>query len=74
MTTTSTADAKLNSYRSGPDERGHFGLTFGTLLPRDAFGIGVSGSDEKETRRILEIMHDRHGGSITRFPRSPFYG
>ena len=55
-------------------ERGSFGLEFGTLLPCDAFGIGVSGSDEKETRRILEMMHDRHGGSITRFPRSPFYG
>ncbi|MCB1514233.1 MAG: tryptophan synthase subunit beta, partial [Hyphomicrobiaceae bacterium] len=38
MTTTSTADAKLNSYRSGPDERGHFGLFGGrfvaeTLMP-----------------------------------------
>jgi tryptophan synthase beta chain len=35
---TQSASAKLNSYRSGPDERGHFGLFGGrfvaeTLMP-----------------------------------------
>ncbi|MEZ4428396.1 MAG: hypothetical protein R3A51_11995 [Nannocystaceae bacterium] len=55
-------------------ERGDLGLSFGKTLEISAFSISVDGNDEKETRRILELLHDRHGGSITRYPRNPAFG
>ena len=50
-------------------ERADLGVRFGKTYSSSPFGIGIAGADEKETRIIVELLHDRYGGSVTRYPK-----
>ncbi|MCA9695544.1 MAG: hypothetical protein KC636_38560, partial [Myxococcales bacterium] len=54
-------------------ERGDVVLEFGKS-EWTAFGVGVAGSDERRVRHVVELLHDRYGGSVKRSLRNPRHG